>query len=176
MTTTRTQANNQPTLNARKEMARSSWSRQFAALTVMSLFLLGSMASLRASVADPIPLPLITKGNIHIELQTVATGLTAPIDLEDAADGSGRLFIVEQTGKVKILANGAILPTPFLDVTDRLVTIMPDYDERGLLGLAFHPDFNNPSAPGYHKIYTDTSEPADQKADFTEPDHHPFDH
>jgi plastocyanin len=121
------------------------------------------------------PLPLITKGNIQIELQTVASGLTAPIDLEDAADGSGRLFIVEQTGKIKILKSGTILPTPFLDVTNRLVILMPAYDERGLLGLAFHPDFNNPSAVGYHKIYTYTSEPVSVPADFTVPDLHPFD-
>lgn len=121
------------------------------------------------------PLPLITKGNIQIELQTVASGLTAPVDLQDAADGSGRLFIVEQTGKIKILKNGAILATPYLDVTGRLVAIMPDYDERGLLGLAFHPDFNNASAAGYHKIYTYTSEPVSGKADFTVPDSKPFD-
>lgn len=122
------------------------------------------------------PLPLITKGNIQIDLQTVASGLTAPIDLQDAADGSGRLFIVEQVGRIKILQNGAILPTPFLDVSDRLVEITPDYDERGLLGLAFHPDFNNPSAAGYRKLYTYTSEPVSGKADFSVPHRDPFDH
>ncbi|HEX4665740.1 MAG TPA: PQQ-dependent sugar dehydrogenase [Chthoniobacterales bacterium] len=121
------------------------------------------------------PLPLIPKGNVQIELQTVASGLTAPVDLEDPADGSGRLFVVEQTGRIKILSGGTILPTPFLDVTDRLVPLMPEYDERGLLGLAFHPDFNNPSAVGFHKIYTYTSEPVSQKADFSVPDSQPFD-
>ena len=154
--------------------------RRVAAVAV-TFFLASSLASLTAAAATPpqpttasTP-PLIAKGNIQIELQTVASGLTAPVDLQDAADGSGRLFIVEQTGKIKILKNGAILPTPFLDVTDRLVPIMPDYDERGLLGLAFDPDFNDPSAVGFHRIYTYTSEPVSGKADFTVPDRQPFD-
>ena len=87
----------------------------------------------------------------------------------------GRLFITEQTGKAVILKDGNILPTPFIDVTDRLVTLMEGYDERGFLGLAFHPDFNNASAPGFHKIYTFTNEPVDGRADFTVPDAVPFD-
>src|SRR4051812_1893481 len=115
--------------------------RRIAAPIAMSLVLLVSLVSIWPSTGLA-QLPLIPKGNIQIELQTVASGLTAPVDLEDAHDGSGRLFIVEQTGKVKILQGNAVLPTAFLDVSDRLVEIMPEYDERGLLGLAFHPDFN----------------------------------
>lgn len=157
-------------------------SRSAAAVAVL-LFPSGLLPNLTAATpalgqptAEPTPpLPLIAKGNIRIELQTVASGLTAPIDLQDAGDASGRLFIVEQTGKIKILQNAAILPAPFLDVTSRLVPLMPDYDERGLLGLAFHPDFNNPSAPGYHRIYTYTSEPVSARADFSVPDNQPFD-
>jgi glucose/arabinose dehydrogenase len=149
------------------------------AAVALTFFLASSLASLTAATL-PQPTtastpPAIAKGNIQIELQTVASGLTAPVDLQDAADGSGRLFIVEQTGKIKILQNGVILPTPFLDVTDRLVPIMPDYDERGLLGLAFDPDFNDPSAVGFHRIYTYTSEPVSGKADFTVPHRLAFD-
>ena len=77
---------------------------------VALLILLSAGISLRAGAA---PTELIPKGNIQIELQTVADGLTAPVDLQDAGDGSGRLFIVEQTGKIKILSNGAVLPTAF---------------------------------------------------------------
>jgi glucose/arabinose dehydrogenase len=156
---------------------RSVWSRIFALGGALSLSLLATTAA-RAATAGPEPtppLPLIEKGSIQIDLQTVATGLTAPVDLQDANDGSGRLFIVEQTGKIKILQGGAVLPAPYLDVTSRLVPIMPDYDERGLLGLAFHPDFNDPAAPGYHRIYTYTSEPVSQRADFSVPDNQPFD-
>jgi len=124
----------------------------------------------------PMPLPVIEKGNIEIELETVVTGIITPIDLEDAGDGSGRLFIVEQAGTVQILKDGVLLETPFLDVSDRLVEIFPEYDERGLLGLAFHPDFNVPSSPGYHKLYSYTSEPATEPADFNVPNPDPFDH
>src|SRR4051794_5149561 len=74
-----------------------------------TLFLFSSLASFTGAAAAPseptvtsTP-PAIIKGNIQIELQTVASGLTAPVDLEDAGDGSGRVFIVEQTGKIKIL-------------------------------------------------------------------------
>ena len=121
------------------------------------------------------PLPLISQGSIKVKLATVASGLTAPLELTSAADGTGRLFIVQQTGQILILQGGAILPTPFLDVSSRLVPLMPDYDERGLLGFAFHPDFNIASAPGYHKVYTYTNEPVDGPADFTVPNPSPFD-
>jgi glucose/arabinose dehydrogenase/uncharacterized cupredoxin-like copper-binding protein len=84
------------------------------------------------------------EGPPPIGLQLMAGGLTAPIDLEEAPDGSGRLFIVDQAGVIRILTpEGELMETPFLDVRDRMVELMPDYDERGLLGLAFHPDFMN---------------------------------
>jgi len=121
------------------------------------------------------PVPLIERGPIKLSLTTVASGLTAPVDATTPPDGSGRLIIVQQTGKAVILKDGSILSTPFIDVTDRLVDIMPGYDERGFLGLTFHPDFNNSSAPGYRKIYTFTSEPVGPRADFTVPDPVPFD-
>ena len=140
-----------------------------------SIALVVATLSLLLSAPEQVRAQLITKGNIQIELQTVADKLTTPLDLQDPNDGSGRLFIMEQTGKIKILSNGAILPTPFLDVSDRLVPLDPAYDERGLLGLALHPDFNNSSAPGFHKIYTYTSEPVTVKADFSVRDTEPFD-
>ena len=52
-----------------------------------------------------------------------------------------RALVFEQTGRVWFLADGELLPDPFLDLSDRLVDLSPDYDERGLLGLAFHPEF-----------------------------------
>jgi glucose/arabinose dehydrogenase len=110
-------------------------------------------------------LPRIPLGPIGIEVQAVATGLAAPIDLISAHDGSGRLFIVEQTGKVRILRNGAILPTAFLDVGGRLIAS----GERGLLSVAFHPGFSDATSPGFHKLYTYTSEPVSGGADFTVP-------
>src|SRR5215471_482981 len=69
----------------------------------------------------------------------VASNLAFPV-YATAAPGDPRLFILEQRGIVRILSNGQIDATPFLDI-DSLVVDPSQYDERGLLGLAFHPDF-----------------------------------
>lgn len=83
----------------------------------------------------------IPKGNITIELEPVATGLVAPIYATHAGDGSGRLFIVEQSGQIRIVGNDVLLPTPFLDISGKIPALNAFFDERGLLGLAFHPDY-----------------------------------
>jgi len=67
----------------------------------------------------------------------VASGLSAPLDLEQPNDGSGRLFVVEQGGAIRILQNGALLPQPFLNISNKVIF----QGEMGLLGLAFHPGF-----------------------------------
>lgn len=75
-------------------------------------------------------------------LELVAEGLTAPVLLAEPPDGSGRLFIGDQTGQVYIVGpDGTRLEQPFLDISDRMVDLNESYDERGLLGLAFHPDY-----------------------------------
>lgn len=135
--------------------------------------MVGSVVVAGAPVVTPTPIP---QGSLQIKLKAVATGLSSPLEITSANDGTNRLFIVEQTGQVRILQGKRLVATPFLNVSNRLVTLMPDYDERGLLGFAFHPDFNNPSAPGYRKIYTYTSEPVNGPADFTVRDPSPFDH
>jgi glucose/arabinose dehydrogenase len=77
-------------------------------------------------------------------LQLVADGLTAPVHLVEPPDGSDRLFIVDQIGLIRILSpEGALLEQPFLDLQARMVTLRTSFDERGLLGLAFHPDYAN---------------------------------
>lgn len=79
-----------------------------------------------------------------VGLELTAEGFTAPVGLIPANDGTGRLFIVDQTGVIRILGrNGKMLEEPFLDLGSRLVKLRQDFDERGLLGLAFHPDFKN---------------------------------
>lgn len=129
------------------------------------------------NVIQPLTNPitaLIQKGTVKIELQSVASGLAAPVDLKPAPDNSGRLFVVDQAGKICIIQNGVLQAPPFLDVTSRLVTPLGvigtydinDFDERGLLGMAFHPGFTNPTDPGFHKIFTFTSEPNSAPADF----------
>ena len=77
----------------------------------------------------------------QLDVELVADGLVAPLGLTFAPDRSGRRFIVDQTGLVLILTpEGRVLPSPFLDITDRVV-IQSAFDERGLLELAFHPRF-----------------------------------
>ncbi|MEJ5199667.1 MAG: Flp pilus assembly protein CpaB, partial [Anaerolineae bacterium] len=63
----------------------------------------------------------------------VVSGLSAPVHIAHAGDGSGRLFLVEQAGRIRILAGGALQPTPFLDIADRVSCC----GERGLLSIAF---------------------------------------
>ena len=72
-----------------------------------------------------------------ISFQEVASGLTNPVFITNAGDGSGRIFIVEQTGFIRILKNGSLLSTPFLDIH----TIIKSGGEQGLLALAFHPSY-----------------------------------
>jgi len=72
------------------------------------------------------------------EWAQVISGLEAPVDVQNASDGSGRLFIIEKRGRIRILQNDQILPRPFLDIQSEIDS---QHSEQGLLGLAFHPDF-----------------------------------
>lgn len=69
--------------------------------------------------------------------QLVVSGLNQPEGLANAGDGSGRLFIIEQPGLIRIVKDGSLLPTPFLDLTSKVNCC----GEKGLLGLAFHPKY-----------------------------------
>ncbi|MDR7521986.1 MAG: PQQ-dependent sugar dehydrogenase [Armatimonadota bacterium] len=70
-------------------------------------------------------------------LRPVVSGLSQPVYVTHAGDGSGRLFIVEQAGLVRIFRNGALLPTPYLDIRSRVTCC----GEMGLLSVAFHPRY-----------------------------------
>jgi glucose/arabinose dehydrogenase len=74
-----------------------------------------------------------------ITLQPIATGLNKPLAIVSPGDGSGRLFIAQQGGKILVYDGTRVLSTPFLDISS-LVTCC---GEQGLLGLAFHPDYVN---------------------------------
>lgn len=77
-----------------------------------------------------------------LALEPVAEGLTAPLHLEQPDDGSARKFIVQQDGVVKVLdRNNRIADEPFLDLRPRMRKLEQDFEERGLLGFALHPDF-----------------------------------
>jgi glucose/arabinose dehydrogenase len=76
-----------------------------------------------------------------LRLQTFLTGLTRPILIRHAGDGSKRLFIVQQSGIIKVLQPGASAPTDFIDLSSKITIPSGVGDERGLLGLTFHPQF-----------------------------------
>lgn len=75
---------------------------------------------------------------VGLRLEEVASGLTQPVHLTAPA-GDSRLFVVEQPGRIRIIAEGRLLPEPFLDIRDRVGS----GGERGLLSLAFHPSYRS---------------------------------
>ena len=84
-----------------------------------------------------------TEDSLVINLERAARKLKAPTVVTNANDGSNRLFVAEQTGVIKVIDNGVVQSTPFLDLTKKIVKLIPVYDERGLLGVAFHPNFSS---------------------------------
>jgi len=86
-----------------------------------------------------------------IETEPVVTNLNKPVDITPAGDGTGRLFIVLQDGLVVIFDGNELLTTPFLDIQSRVSCC----GERGLLGIAFHPDYKNNGL--FYLNYTDVN-------------------
>lgn len=82
--------------------------------------------------------------------EVISEGLNQPIGLATPGDGSGWLFVIEQPGRIRILENGQLVNSPFLDIRNRVGS---QGNEQGLLGLAFHPDYAD---NGYFFVnYTD---------------------
>jgi len=78
------------------------------------------------------------------DLKLVADNFVSPVTVVQPDDGTKRLFVVDEIGKIWIIfPDGSKSATPFLDISSKMVSLMPAYDERGLLGLAFHPNFKN---------------------------------
>ena len=91
-------------------------------------------------------------------LTQIASGLQSPIDVVNAGDGSGRLFIVEQGGRIKIYnpGTGTVLGTPFLDINTVVFSLEDEQggNEQGLLGLAFHPGYDSVTEDRFYVNYT----------------------
>lgn len=80
---------------------------------------------------------------VTVNLEEAASGVTAPLMMV-SPPGDDRRFIVQQNGLIRILTpEGEILGEPFLNITEKITPQWPEFDEKGLLGLAFHPDFAN---------------------------------
>ena len=93
--------------------------------TALSAALLSSCLALSAASAQP------------VQLARIAGGLVQPLDIKSAGDGSKRLFVVEQGGRIKVVQGGKVQPRPFLDLS----ALTRAGGERGLLGVAFDPKF-----------------------------------
>ena len=88
----------------------------------------------------------LAKDQLRIGLERISGDLSSPMMIAAPEDGTGRKFVVDQIGVVRIIAaDGKLLDEPFLDLRDHMVRLSTGYDERGLLSLAFHPDFKNNS-------------------------------
>jgi glucose/arabinose dehydrogenase len=97
----------------------------------------------------------IFSNNLHsqilsADLTTIATGFDRPVDIKFTDDN--KIFIVEQDGKIKIISNGTVLATPFLDIDSKVGSVD---NEQGLLGLAFSPDYV--SSGKFYVNYTNNS-------------------
>jgi Glucose / Sorbosone dehydrogenase len=109
-------------------------------------------------------LPSIQKGSISVGLHQVVAGMGAPNYAINSPGDPSRLFVVEQRGEIRVVQNNALLPTPALNLSSTLgntTFFNPGNrnDERGFLGLTFHPGYDTPSSPGYRTLYTFSSAP-----------------
>ncbi|MCW5848603.1 MAG: PQQ-dependent sugar dehydrogenase [Anaerolineae bacterium] len=94
--------------------------------------------------ATPTPVPTATPAfdpaGLHLRLEPVASGLASPVGVTQAGDGTGRLFVVEKRGTIRIVRGGTVVAPPFLDITP---LVRSSGFEQGLLGLAFHPRYRD---------------------------------
>jgi len=105
--------------------------------------------SASASTSTGAPGAAFDPANVRVGLKLVTGGLEAPLFVTGAGDGSGRLFVVQQGGQIRIVANGRLRPKPFLDISSEVTA----GGEQGLLGLAFHPDYRRNGR--FYVDYTD---------------------
>ncbi len=122
-------------------------------LTTLIMFI-----SVSLSCDQPATKPAAKNENtpsVQARVELITDKIPSPVAFGVAGDGSNRLFICQKEGKVWVIEKGKLLTQPFLDVSNQMVKINPGYDERGLLGIAFHPDFKS-----NHKFYVYYSVPS----------------
>ena len=106
--------------------------------TVVTVTPTVSQPTLVPATSTPTQPPISFPNSSNYEWKLIASGLNRPVDIQSANDGSGRLFIIEKSGYIRVYENGKLLASPFLDITGR---VNAGSNEMGLLGLAFSPDY-----------------------------------
>jgi len=126
-------------------------------IIVTLLLLMIAPALAQEATEEPVISRDTAPSSANIQLTPVVSGLTRPLYVTNAGDGSNRLFLLEQGGIIWVIEDGTKLDQPFLDVSDLVSqsALGGGYSEQGLLGIAFHPDYET---NGYFFInYTDRS-------------------
>lgn len=101
-----------------------------------------ALTCLGAATAALLSFTVPAAAKVKLKLVEVAGGLTHPLAMVSIPDGSGRKAVIEQHGLVRIIdERGRLRPEPFLNLTPRLPALHSFFDERGLLGIAFHPNY-----------------------------------
>ena len=127
-----------------------------------SFFVVFAFLALASRSLAGLYLPSIERGTIAVHLDPVATGMAAPAYAISPPGDTNRLFVVEQNGLLRILQNGTLSPNVALDIRSLVAPpLVPSSanDERGFLGLAFDPGFNDPASVGFRTLYTYNSQP-----------------
>lgn len=117
-------------------LSRSNSHHLLRALVLMiTLSMFGSPS---ISAADTVPRESNQLATLDLSLETVATGIPAPVHVAQPPDGTGRLFVVNNTGLIHVVIDGRVLEQPFLDIRS---IVADEGAESGLFSIEFHPDF-----------------------------------
>jgi glucose/arabinose dehydrogenase len=127
-------------MNLQNKRRSCGWRRSLSGIWIGLVLVVGWIRLASPLIAAP-----------QIALQPVASGITAPVAVTHAGDGSGRLFITLKAGKIVIHDGTRVLPTPFLDISP----LVSNGGEQGLLSVAFHPNYRSNGL--FFVNYTNTS-------------------
>ena len=122
-------------------------------MKVLKLFAAAAASAMMALSSAP------ALAQTSIRLEPVATGINTPLAMVQPK-GDPRMFIIEQNGRIKILEGGKLRGDIFLDIRSKIKPLNHDFDERGLLGIALHPNFKSNG-----KIYVSYSAHLDYQSD-----------
>ncbi len=126
--------------------------RRVGVLYAAGLLLVGCAFPLASSDQRAQPIATATAGNWTLHLVPVAQDFVQPVHVTHAGDDSGRLFVVEKAGRIRIVRDDVVQPDPFLDITN---LVRSSSSEQGLLSVAFHPRYKENGF--FYVDYTDQS-------------------